>query len=88
MALRTGEQYLASLRDNRTVYYAGDLVKDVTAHPELGLHARETAKQYGQGDKEDAATLDERTTKLADGTRVPGAIDAAQVETLLNSVKP
>ena len=70
MALRTGEQYLASLRDNRTVYYAGELVKDVTAHPELGLHARETAKQYGQGDKEDAATLDERTTKLADGTRV------------------
>jgi hypothetical protein len=25
---------------------------------------------------------------VADGTRVPGAIDAAQVETLLNSVKP
>jgi thiol:disulfide interchange protein DsbC len=28
------------------------------------------------------------TLFVADGTRVPGAIDAAQVETLLNSVKP
>jgi len=25
---------------------------------------------------------------VADGTRVPGAIDAAQIETLLNAVKP
>ena len=28
------------------------------------------------------------TLFVADGTRVPGAIDAAQIETLLNSVKP
>jgi thiol:disulfide interchange protein DsbC len=28
------------------------------------------------------------TLFVADGTRVPGAIDAAQVESLLNSVKP
>jgi thiol:disulfide interchange protein DsbC len=28
------------------------------------------------------------TMFVADGTRVPGAIDAAQIEALLNAVKP
>ena len=33
MALRTPEQHVASLRDNRTVYYKGERVPDVTTHP-------------------------------------------------------
>lgn len=70
MALRTGEQYLESLRDDRVVYYAGERVQDVTQHPELALHAGETAKQYGLGEGEDAATLAQRTVRLADGERV------------------
>ena len=37
MALRTPQQYLDSLRDGRTVYYRGEPVADVTAHPELGV---------------------------------------------------
>lgn len=72
MALRTGEQYLSSLRDDRVVYYAGERIADVTTHPELGLHARETAKQYGLGANEDAATLDLRTVLRPDGERVHG----------------
>ena len=70
MALRTAGQYLESLRDKRVVYYAGQRVDDVTAHPQLGLHARETARQYGDGENEPADRLALRTITLADGERV------------------
>lgn len=33
MGLRTPEQYVASLRDGRTVFYKGERVRDVTEHP-------------------------------------------------------
>ena len=33
MGLRTPEQYVESLRDDRTVYFKGEIVPDVTAHP-------------------------------------------------------
>jgi aromatic ring hydroxylase len=50
MALRTAAQYLASLRDGRTVYYRGDRVADVTTHPELGKAARHCAIDYSIAD--------------------------------------
>ena len=31
--LMTGEEYMASLRDGRVVYYRGERIADVTAHP-------------------------------------------------------
>lgn len=37
MGLRTPEQYKASLRDGREVYYRGELVSDVTTHPIIGI---------------------------------------------------
>jgi 4-hydroxybutyryl-CoA dehydratase / vinylacetyl-CoA-Delta-isomerase len=37
MGLRTPEQYKASLRDGREVYYRGELVPDVTTHPIIGI---------------------------------------------------
>jgi len=46
MALRTPEQYVATLRDGRTVYYRGERVADVTAHPELGAGVRHAALEY------------------------------------------
>lgn len=70
MALRSESEYLASLRDDRVVYYAGERVRDVTSHPELGLHAGATARQYGRGAGEDVATLAQRTVVLPDGERV------------------
>ncbi len=33
--IRTGQQYLDSIRDNREVYINGERVKDVTRHPML-----------------------------------------------------
>lgn len=37
MAIRTPEQYVASLRDDRVVYCQGERVKDVTKHPILKI---------------------------------------------------
>ncbi len=45
--LRTPEQYLESLRDGRCVYYRGERVRDVTAHPELSVGARHCAMDFG-----------------------------------------
>ncbi|MGE0383482.1 MAG: 4-hydroxyphenylacetate 3-hydroxylase N-terminal domain-containing protein [Gammaproteobacteria bacterium] len=70
MALRTAEQYLQSLRDDRVLYYAGERVRDVTEHSDLRLHALENARQYGRGAGEDAQMLELRSTTLADGERV------------------
>lgn len=67
MALRTAQQYLSSLRDDRVLYYAGERVTDVTTHPEIGLHAHNASMQYGQGPDEPAATLAQRVVHLPDG---------------------
>jgi aromatic ring hydroxylase len=37
MGLRTPEQYKQSLRDGRAVFFRGEKVSDVTAHPVIGL---------------------------------------------------
>jgi len=50
MPLRTAAQYLESLRDDRLVYYRGERVADVTAHPELGKGARHCAIDYAIAD--------------------------------------
>src|SRR5438874_2173537 len=38
--MRSPDDYLAGLRDSREVWYRGERVADVTAHPELGIAAR------------------------------------------------
>lgn len=42
----TGEEYLESLRDSRTVYFHGERVKDVTTHPAFRNSARSIARLY------------------------------------------
>ena len=46
MSLRTAEEYKASLRDGRVVYYRGDRVEDVTTHPVIGLAVNHAAIDY------------------------------------------
>ncbi len=46
MPLRTPEQYRASLRDAREVYYRGQRVDDVTTHPVISLAARHASIDY------------------------------------------
>jgi aromatic ring hydroxylase len=48
--LRTAEEYLEGLRDGREVYYRGQRVADVTAHPELGIAARHGAIDFHVAD--------------------------------------
>ena len=46
MGVRTPEQFLDGLRDDRTVYYRGQRVKAVPDHPELGVAARHAAIDF------------------------------------------
>ena len=46
MGLRTAEQYKASLRDGRAVFFRGDKVADVTAHPVIGIAVEHAALDY------------------------------------------
>jgi aromatic ring hydroxylase len=46
MGLRTAEQYKASLRDGRAVFFRGDKVTDVTAHPVIGIAVEHAALDY------------------------------------------
>lgn len=42
----TGEEYLASLRDDREVYINGERVRDITTHPAFSNSARSMANLY------------------------------------------
>lgn len=44
--IRTGQEYLRSLRDGRTVWFDGELVKDVAEHPAFRNTARSVARLY------------------------------------------
>src|SRR5262245_31620035 len=46
MALRTGAEYLQSLRDGREVYLDGKRVQDVTTEPGLSIVAHTFARMY------------------------------------------
>jgi 4-hydroxybutyryl-CoA dehydratase / vinylacetyl-CoA-Delta-isomerase len=46
MGLKTAQEYKASLRDGRVVYYKGERVTDVTAHPDLGVCVDTMALDY------------------------------------------
>jgi 4-hydroxybutyryl-CoA dehydratase/vinylacetyl-CoA-Delta-isomerase len=46
MGLRTRQQFLDGLRDDREVYYRGERVKVVPEHPELGVAARHAAIDF------------------------------------------
>jgi len=44
--MRTGEQYLESLRDGRRVYVGGELIDDLTTHPKTSGYAHVIAEYY------------------------------------------
>ncbi|WP_187968466.1 4-hydroxyphenylacetate 3-hydroxylase family protein [Aquibium microcysteis] len=45
-SMRTGEEYLRSLRDGRAVFVDGERVADVTTHPAFAAAARSAAKLF------------------------------------------
>src|ERR1700684_685038 len=44
--MRSGEEYLRSLKDGRHVYADGELVKDVTTHPAFREAAKSVARLF------------------------------------------
>lgn len=44
--MRTGDEYLESLRDGRVVWVGGDRIDDVTTHPKTRAQAKRMAKFY------------------------------------------
>jgi aromatic ring hydroxylase len=44
--MRTGQEYLESLRDGRKVYVGGDLIEDITTHPKTKGYAHAIAEYY------------------------------------------
>ncbi|MGO4567106.1 4-hydroxyphenylacetate 3-hydroxylase family protein [Rhizobium sp. 2YAF20] len=65
--LRSGEEYLASLRDGRKVYVDGALVEDVTSHPAFSRAARSIANLY------DIAAAPENREKMTFNSPKTGA---------------
>jgi aromatic ring hydroxylase len=57
--MRTGEQYLESLRDGRRVFYNGEYVDDLTTHPATRGYAESVARYYDTHN--DPALQDELT---------------------------
>jgi 4-hydroxybutyryl-CoA dehydratase/vinylacetyl-CoA-Delta-isomerase len=50
MPLRSVRQYVESLRDDRTVFYRGERVADVTTHPVMGVAVRHASIDYQLAD--------------------------------------
>lgn len=62
----TGAQYIESLRDERTIYFHGEKVKDVTTHPAFRNSVRSIATMYDA--LHDPATRDILTTETDTGS--------------------
>lgn len=61
--MRTAEQYLDGLRDEREVYYRGERVPDVSQHDELGIVSRHAALDFAFAEERaDLAVTDGHST--------------------------
>jgi 4-hydroxyphenylacetate 3-monooxygenase len=64
--MRTGREYLESLRDARRVYVGGELIEDVTVHPATKGYAHAIADYYDlhlDPANQDAATFIDKDGK-------------------------
>jgi len=67
--LRRGDDYVAALRDGRTVLLDGERVADVTAHPAFAAPIRRIAEQYDRARASEARAITE-TVDPATGERI------------------
>ena len=63
MGLRTRDEYVSSLKDERLVYLSGERVEDVTADPSLKIGVETAAIDYQMGEMEDFRDLATVTTQ-------------------------
>lgn len=66
MGLKTKDDYLASLRDGREVFWGGERIEDVTAHPRFKIPLEVAAADY---DYDDPARREVLTYTTAEGGR-------------------
>jgi aromatic ring hydroxylase len=57
MGIRSPEEYIAGLRDERTVFQGGKRVEDVTAHPVLGICAEHGSSIFRLAQQDDLRDL-------------------------------
>jgi aromatic ring hydroxylase len=69
MPLMTPDEYKASLRDGRTVYYRGEKVEDVTAHPVISTAVDHAAIDYEMA--HDPQKPEDRDLALVEGPEGP-----------------
>jgi aromatic ring hydroxylase len=55
--MRSAQEYLDGLRDGREVWYRGERVDDVVAHPELGIAARHAALDFALAEDDEHREL-------------------------------
>jgi 4-hydroxyphenylacetate 3-monooxygenase len=74
--MRTGNDYLASLNDGRTIFLDGEPVQDVTAHPAFAEAIRVIADTYDAQRAEGETWEDPRTGETFSGMwRIPRSAD-------------
>ena len=86
MALRTPQEYKASLQDERVIYYKGERVKDVTTHPALRVAVQHASIDYQMAedpqyrdlavvrDPETGAEISRRPVRLSVGIFISPAV--------------
>ncbi len=76
--MRTGAEYLESLRDGRRVYVGGELIEDVTTHPMTKGYANAIAEYYDlhlDPKNQDIATFVDDERQASVDALVPAAIE-------------
>src|SRR5215212_1392949 len=78
MALRTPDQYIASMRDGRQVFFRGERVDDVTTHPIIGTAVKHAAIDYEIAESpehRDLAIVDHDNTRFSRYYGIPRSSD-------------
>ena len=57
MGLRTPQQYIESIRDDRTVYYRGERVADVTTHSVISKAVHHAALDFEMAENPEYGNL-------------------------------
>lgn len=78
MGLRTPQQYIDSIRDDRTVFYRGERVADVTAHPVIKKAVHHAALDFEMAenpDYKDLAVVNEGGDRYSRYFKIPASTD-------------
>jgi aromatic ring hydroxylase len=78
MGLRTPQQYIESVRDDRSVYYRGEKVADVTTHPVIKKAVHHAALDFEMAEMaqyQDLAVVKEGADEYSRYFKIPKSTD-------------